>query len=584
MSLRMFRKSRCKLISFKESEYRKSYLTIEKDRFSFYAKDNSLELEYSIYKIRNVQSFESLFVVVTYHNGMLIVIKLPILKIFTQIFEYFTELIKNKKPSFALTKFVVCPPEKALEATRDFASIYAISYIPIYKPAIWEKEYPKYLEKLIIFRYEPKLVVKKKKDKLKIYRRKSYDFFKEINLDYLLKGIDEQKDLINKPEVANQQVLHQIQRSDVVENNLEEQKPTSTIKIIPVEELIEIAERSYRNLATIENKKPQDSSQIRSMNDKQNAIVKSDIGKTNPDLTNVKTSSQNNISSQMKVQTQPNEQEEELKVSIDNEDDYLEDDNIPQREANETANNNGVKENQQSPSFGEINNSKEKTLIDLERMKNIKKRQSTEFPPLDARYGSGMSELERQNTKRQSQNVFKDLWNEQDNKNQSSEAKTKNSYQANIEPAIMEKSNDDYKSRNDFGPSFDQSKMAGEPEKNEFKPSFDQSKVNKSSISAKKESFDLEHNLIKNDIGKSIMSLSKTHAEIREDLLHTEISTKNGPKNQKTDNTQNPFRFSFGEKEERNDEIKNGEKDKKIEQSIIKSQSDVTTQKKVQFN
>ncbi len=66
------------------------------------------------------------------------------------------------------------------------------TYFPLLKPRIWGKTRPPFFDQMLIYRYEAQGGLKKTDDKQKktrvVYRRKSLELFKDINIDEVLAG------------------------------------------------------------------------------------------------------------------------------------------------------------------------------------------------------------------------------------------------------------------------------------------------------------------------------------------------------------------------------------------------------------
>lgn len=163
------------------------FITTKENQLWFQDSKGNLIQELSMWKLKQVQDVDGQFVALTYYNGTLIGLKTKTASSLANILSYFTTFLKNRKPEFKLVKFVVCPPEKAREATVDFAQIYKKSYIQLLKPTMFGKEHPPYLDQMMIYRYEPRNNNRVEKVKKLVCRRKSVDIFKNLDLNQIIR-------------------------------------------------------------------------------------------------------------------------------------------------------------------------------------------------------------------------------------------------------------------------------------------------------------------------------------------------------------------------------------------------------------
>jgi len=146
--------------------------------------------EYLIWKFDEVQNIIDECLVLTYYNGLKIFLKIRKERILRHVFEFCKDLIAHKKSAFKCHQFVLCKPEDAITSLKNIRDIYMNTYFPLLKPRIWGKTRPPFFDQMLIYRYESNTGLKKIDDKPKktrvVYRRKSLEIFKDMNIDEVL--------------------------------------------------------------------------------------------------------------------------------------------------------------------------------------------------------------------------------------------------------------------------------------------------------------------------------------------------------------------------------------------------------------
>ncbi len=184
--------------------------------------------------------------VLNYYNGLKIFLKIRKDRILRHIFEFCKDLIANKKSVFKCQQFVLCKPEDARDSLKNIRDIYFNTYYPLLKPKIWGKQRPAFFDEMYLFRYE---ALKKEEPKSKnvriVYRRKSMDIFKDINLKEILM----QRSSIQQVEKVGgdagkedelQKSKPIVNKSDIIKVNSGSDKAiTETLKVHPGEDVPE---------------------------------------------------------------------------------------------------------------------------------------------------------------------------------------------------------------------------------------------------------------------------------------------------------------------------------------------------------
>ena len=197
------------------------FLDFHPNHFEITDMKNNLVQTYSLWKLKKIGAEEGNFIVIDYYNFMHILIRIELKTVFSIILDTFKGLKKTANKEFLTSKFVVCAPENGRKTTKDFNDIYMNTYIQVFKPAIWEKEYPPYLEKLQFLRYEP---LKKNIEKTKrtIIRRKSVDLFQGIDINnYIKEEIEEDKPMNQEKERIQSDKNEPNEKKKGIEKNIQ---------------------------------------------------------------------------------------------------------------------------------------------------------------------------------------------------------------------------------------------------------------------------------------------------------------------------------------------------------------------------
>lgn len=153
--------------------------------------------EYLIWKFDEVQNIIDECLVLNYYNGLKIFLKIRKERILKHVFDFCKDLIAHKRSAFKCHQFVLCKPGDAITSLKNIKDIYMNTYFPLLKPKIWGKTRPPFFDQMLIYRYEVNTGLKKTDDKPKkprvVYRRKSLELFKDVNIDEILAAKSEIK-------------------------------------------------------------------------------------------------------------------------------------------------------------------------------------------------------------------------------------------------------------------------------------------------------------------------------------------------------------------------------------------------------
>lgn len=168
----------------------------------------NLKMYFNMWKINDVLDHIKGHVTLTIENVFKVFMYFKNINLKNKMTGKLDQLKNNKQKHFPAIPFSICEEEQAKERKKEFSDMYKHYRIPLMKPLIWGKEFPKFFKFIYVYKYEDVVGTFKKKSIKKstkvVKRRKSMKTLLSIDLERFLNK--DQYDIPESPTIKQSKV------------------------------------------------------------------------------------------------------------------------------------------------------------------------------------------------------------------------------------------------------------------------------------------------------------------------------------------------------------------------------------------